>query len=67
MDRTLDLQHEAWRIQEQNRIREQVERLPTESARQRHRAELYREFRRKEAKINEGLAEAKRIAQWDVL
>ena len=65
LDRTLDLQYEAWRIQEENRIREQVDRLPTESARQRHQAELYREFRRKEAKINEGMVEAKRIAQWN--
>ena len=65
LDRTLDLQHEAWRIQEHNRIREQIERLPTESARSQRRVQLDREFRRKEAKINEGLAEAKRIAQWE--
>ena len=65
LDSTLDLQHEAWRIQEQNRIREQIERLPTESARHQLRVQLDREFRRKEAKINEGWAEAKRLAQWE--
>ena len=65
LDTTLDLQYEAWRIQEQNRIREQVEQLPTESARHQLRAVLNRDYRRKEAKINEGVAEAKRIAQYN--
>ena len=65
LNATLDLQYEAWRIQEQNRIREQVEQLPTEGARQQLRAVLNRDYRRKEAKINEGVAEAKRIAQYN--
>ena len=65
LDRTLDLQYEAWCLQEQNRIREQVEQLPTESARHQLRAVLDREYRRKESKINEGVAEAKRISQWN--
>ena len=65
LDATLDRQYEAWRIQEQNRMREQVEQLPTESARHQLRAELNRDYRRKEARINEGVAEAKRIAQYN--
>ncbi len=65
LDRTLDIQYEAWCVQEQNRIREQVAQLPTGAARQQHHEELQRKYKIREAKVNEGVAEAKRIAQWD--
>ena len=65
LDRTLDIQYEAWRVQEHNRIREQVAQLPKGAARQQHHEELQRKYKIREAKVNEGVAEAKRIAQWN--
>ena len=65
LDRTLDLQYEAWRVQEQNRIRGQVTQLPTEKARLQRYKELQEKYMIREAKFNEGVVEAKRIAQWN--
>lgn len=65
LDKTLDLQYEAWRVQEQNKIKEQVSQLPTESGRRQHDRKLQREYRVREEKFNEGVAEAKQIAQWN--
>ena len=36
-----------------------------EAARQQHHEKLQRKYKIREAKVNEGVAEAKRIAQWD--
>ena len=65
LDKTLDLQYEAWRVQEQNKIKKQVSQLPTKSGRQRRNAELQQKYQVREERFNEGLAEAKRIAQWN--
>ena len=65
LDKTLDLQYEAWCVQEQNNIKQQVSQLPTETARQHCKAELQQKYRIREAKFKEGVAEAKRIAQWN--
>ena len=65
LDKTLDLQYEAWRVQAQNSIERKVAKLPTQSARQQLLRKLQRDYERREAKINEGMAEAKRIAQWN--
>lgn len=65
LDETLDLQYEAWRVQEQNRIKGQVAQLPTETARQQCNTELQQKYEIREAKFKEGVAEAKQVAQWN--
>ena len=65
LESTLALHHEAWRIQAQNSIKEKVAKLPTKSARQQLLRKLQQGYRKREAKVNEGMAEAKRIAQWN--
>ena len=64
LEETLTLQCEAWRIQEKNKIAEQVNLLPNERSRQQRFDELQREYRIREAKFNEGVADMTRLVQW---
>ena len=65
LEATLELQLEGWRVYEQNRIRNRVAQIQRDRDRQLLHDRLQREYRIKESKINKGIAEAKRIAQWD--
>ena len=65
LESTLALQHETWCIHAQKSIEEKVAKLPTKSAQQQLLRKLQQEYKKREAKINEGMAEAKRIAQWN--
>ena len=65
LESTLASQHEGWRKQAQSRIEERVAKLPTKSAGQQLLRKLQREYKKREAKVNEAIAEAKRIAQWN--
>ncbi len=61
----LATEHTIWCKQEQNRISEQVKRVPKERARQQLREKLQKVYKGREAKLTAGVVEAKRIADWD--
>ena len=61
----LATQHATWCQQEQNRITDQVARLPQEKAQQQLREKLQKAYKVREAKLTAGVAEANRIARWD--
>ena len=61
----LAAQHATWCKQEQNRITDQVARLPQEKAQQQLREKLEKTYKVREAKLTAGVAEANRIARWD--
>lgn len=61
----LGLQHAAWCKQEQDRIAEQVGRVPKEKAQKQLREKLQKTYKVREAKLTAGVAEANRIARWD--
>ena len=61
----LATQHAAWCKQEQNRITDQVTRLPQEKAQQQLREKLEKAYKVREAKLTTGVVEANRIARWD--
>ena len=61
----LATQHATWCQQEQNRITDQVARLPQEKVQQQLREKLQKAYKVREAKLTAGVAEANRIARWD--
>ena len=61
----LATQHATWCKQEQNRITDQVARLPQQKAQKQLREKLERSYKIREAKLTAGVAEANRIARWD--
>lgn len=61
----LATEYETWCKQEQNKISAQVKQVPKEQARQQLREKLQKAYKVREAKLTAGIAEAKRIANWD--
>ena len=61
----LATEHATWCKQEQNRISAQVEQVPKARAQQQLREKLQKAYEVREAKLTVGIAEAKRIADWD--
>ena len=61
----LATEHETWCKQEQNRISAQVKQVPKARAQQQLRERLQKTYEVREAKLTVGIAEAKRIADWD--
>ena len=55
----------AWRKQERNKISEKVDTFKKEGARQQLHEKLQKAYKVQEAKLNAGVAEAKRIADWN--
>ena len=61
----LAMEHETWCKQEQNKISAQVKQVPKARAQQQLREKLQKAYKVREAKLTAGVAEAKRIADWD--
>ena len=61
----LATEHETWCQQEQNRISAWVEQVPKARAQRQLREKLEKAYEVREAKLTVGIAEAKRIAEWD--
>ena len=61
----LATQYATWCKREQNRITDQVARLPQQKAQQQLREKLQKAYKGREAKLTAGVAEANRIARWD--
>ena len=61
----LATEYETWCKQEQSKITAQVKQVPKEQAQQQLREKLQKAYKVREAKLIAGIAEAKRIADWD--
>lgn len=61
----LATEHATWCKQEQKRISAQVKQVPKARAQQQLREKLQKAYKVREAKLTAGVAEAKRIADWD--
>ena len=62
---SLELQLEGWRVHEQNRIRDRVKQMERHRDQQQLHERLQREYKKREAKVNQAAAEAKQVAQWN--
>ena len=65
LEATLELQLEGWRIHEQNRIRDLVKQREGHRDQPQLHEKLQREYKKREAKVNQAAVEAKQVAQWN--